>query len=136
MNPSSLLSVLATASLSLALTACGPQQELSSPDLDPASETDSAGSRLAWPRLSPDEARAAAAAEVSHSGGITHEMPGITYVRPHGVRPALLAYEVPVTSTGSDGMPVEELVYVDAFDGSVLLRVPRGPSDAEGQGTR
>lgn len=121
MNSQTLSRVLATVGLSFAVTACGPQEELSSPEMNPAPETASIESRLASARLSPDEARAAAA---SH-GGTTDEVLGITYVRPHGVRPALLAYEVPVTTTSSDGMPVQELVYVDAHDGSVLLRLPR-----------
>ncbi|HZI02727.1 MAG TPA: hypothetical protein VEZ71_01830 [Archangium sp.] len=121
MNSQSLFRVLATAGLSFAVTACGPQEELSSPELNPA--TASIESRLDSPRVSPDEARAAATA----SGGVSDEdvVLGITYVRPHGVRPGLVAYEVPVTSTGGDGVPVQELVYVDAFDGSVVLRVPR-----------
>ncbi|WP_375770108.1 hypothetical protein NR798_04245 [Archangium gephyra] len=119
MNSPSLFRVLATAGLSFAVTACGPQEELSSPEPSPTTVE----SRLDSPRLSPDEARAAAAAS---SGGVADEdgVLGITYVRPGGVRPAIVAYEVPVTSAGSDGMPVQELVYVDASDGSVVLRVP------------
>lgn len=122
MNSQSLFRVLATAGLSFAVTACGPQEELSSPELLPASETATVASHLR-PKLSPEQARAAATA----SGGVADEdvVLGITYVRPHGVRPTLVAYEVPVTSTGADGVPVQELVYVDAFDGSVVLRVPR-----------
>ena len=119
MNSQSLFRVLATAGLSFAVTACGPQEELSSPELNPTTVE----SHLDGPRLSPDEARAAAAAA---SGGVADEdvVVGITYVRPHAVRPSIVAYEVPVTSTGSDGMPVQELIYVDAFDGSMVLRVP------------
>ncbi|MFY0526409.1 hypothetical protein ACN28I_25800 [Archangium gephyra] len=121
MNSHSLFRVLATAGLSFAVTACGPQEELSSPELNPVS----VASRIDGTRLSPDEARAAATA----SGGVTDEdvVLGITYVRPHGVRPSLVAqevYEVPVTTIGRDGVPVRELVYVDVFDGTVVLRVP------------
>jgi hypothetical protein len=116
MNTQSLFRVLAAAGLSFAVTACGPQEELSSPELNPVSVE----SRLDSPRLSPDEARAAATSE----GGTTDEVLGITYVRPGGVRPAVMAYEVPVTTTDSEGRTMQELVYVDANDGSVLLRVP------------
>lgn len=123
MNSQSLFRVLATAGLSFAVTACGPQEELSSPERNPAVETATVASHLDSPRVSPEEARTAATA----SGGVSDEdvVLGITYVRPHGVRPGIVAYEVPVTSTGGDGVPVQELVYVDAFEGSVVLRVPR-----------
>ncbi|HYO71251.1 MAG TPA: hypothetical protein VEU33_34740 [Archangium sp.] len=118
MSSQSLFRALAAAGLSLAVVACGPQEELSSP----TAETASAGSPLAEQRLGPGEARAAAAAAIS--GVITtDEVLGITYVRPHGVRPARAAYEVPVTWTDINGMLVRELVYVDVMDGSVLLRV-------------
>ena len=116
MNTQSLFRVLAAAGLSFAVTACGPQEELSSPEMN----LSTLESRVDSPLLSPDEARAAATSE----GGESEEVLGITYVRPGGVRPAVMAYEVPVTTTDSDGMPVQELVYVDALDGSVLLRVP------------
>ncbi|AKI99760.1 hypothetical protein ATI61_10944 [Archangium gephyra] len=124
MNSPSLFRAVAAAGLSLAVVACGPQEELSSPELNPATlETP-----LAGPRLSPVEARAAAAAAIS--GVITtDEVLGISYVRPHGVRPTLVADEVPayavsVTWSGGDGVLVRELVYVDVHDGAVLLRVP------------
>lgn len=122
MNSHSLFRVLATAGLSFAVTACGPQEDLSSPELNLPSETATVASHLTQTQLTPEEARAAATA----SGGVSDEdvVLGITYVRPHGVRPGIIAYEVPVTSTGGDGMPVQELVYVDAFEGSVVLRVP------------
>jgi hypothetical protein len=125
MNSQSLFRVLATAGLSFAVTACGPQEELSSPELNPAT----VASHLGSPYLSPQEARAAAAAS---SGGVPDEdvVVGITYVRPHGVRPGIVAdevpvYAVPVTTTHSEGRLVQELVYVDALDGSVLFRIPR-----------
>lgn len=131
MNSPSLFRGLVTAGLSLALIACGPQEELSSAEQHPA--TVSAASLAAEPALSPREARAAAAAAVA--GGVTDEdvVLGITYVRPHGVRPAILAYEVPVMASDSDGRAMQELVYVDAMDGSVVLRVPRGqaPNDLQ-----
>jgi hypothetical protein len=122
MNSQSLFRGLVAAGLSLAVTACGPQEELSSADMHPAGGSVSAAPLAAQPPVSPEEARAAATA----AGGVTDEdvVLGITYVRPHGVRPAIVAYEVPVTSNGSDGMPVRELVYVDASDASVVLRVP------------
>lgn len=116
MNSQSLFRVLAAAGLSFAVTACGPQEELSSPEMN----LSTVESRIDSPRLSPEEARAAATSE----GGTTDEVLGITYVRPGGVRPAVMAYEVPVTTTDSEGRTVQELVYVDANEGSVLLRVP------------
>jgi hypothetical protein len=129
MNSQSLFRVLATAGLSFAVTACGPQEELSSPELNPATETATVASHLGGRYLSPDEARAAAAAS---SGGVPDEdvVVGITYVRPHGVRPGIVADEVPVyevlvTTANSEGQLVQELVYVDALDGSVLFRVAR-----------
>ncbi|HEX5746180.1 MAG TPA: hypothetical protein VFZ09_08045 [Archangium sp.] len=124
MSSQSLFRALAAAGLSLAVVACGPQEELSSHEMNPAA----IGAPLARQRLSPVEARAAAAAAIS--GVITtDEVLGISYVRPHGVRPAIVAdevpaYEVSVTWADSTGVPVRELVYVDLFDGSVLLRVP------------
>jgi hypothetical protein len=54
---------------------------------------------------------------------------GITYVRPDQVRPTILAYEVPVTAEDRDGVPVDEIVYVDANEGTVVLRVPRDQVD-------
>jgi hypothetical protein len=123
MNSPLMFRALATAGLSLAVVACGPQEELSSTEMHAAAETASVESPLAQPRLSPGEARAAAAASVS---GVvtTDEVLGISYVRPHAVRPLRAAYEVPVTWTDSDGGLVRELVYVDVIDGAVLLRVP------------
>lgn len=119
MNSQSLFRVLAAAGLSFAVTACGPQEELSSPELNPCA----AEARLDSPLLSPEEARVSATSD----GGDSEEVVGITYVRPGGVRPSssCLAYEVPVTTRDSEGRRVQELVYVDARDGSVLLRVPR-----------
>ncbi|OJT25927.1 hypothetical protein BO221_08810 [Archangium sp. Cb G35] len=125
MNSPTLFRAVAAAGLSLAVVACGPQEELSSTEMSGIAAVESP---LAEKRLSPDEARAAAAAAIS--GVITtDQVLGITYVRPHAVRPALVADEVPayevlVTWTDSDGVLMRELVYVDMYDGSVLLRMP------------
>ncbi|MCY1073614.1 hypothetical protein [Archangium lansingense] len=129
MNSQSLFRVLTAAGLSLAVTACGPQDELSSNEPNPAAETASVTSRVSSPRLSPDEASAVAAGSSDEDGSV--QVLGITYVRPHGVRPALLAYEVLVTTYDRDGLTLEELVYVDANDGSVLLRIPRNSVASE-----
>jgi hypothetical protein len=128
MNPPTLFRAVAAAGLSFAVVACGPQEELSSAEMNLAAEATTAEAPLAGRRLSPVEARAAAAAAIS--GVITtDEVLGISYVRPHAVRPALVAdevpaYEVSVTWAGSNGVLVRELVYVDMSTGSVLLRVP------------
>ncbi len=127
MRTQSLFSVLATAGLSLAVTACGPQDEPSADEMNPATVT----SHLASPRLSPEEAHALAAQALGAEEDSVQVL-GITYVRPHGVRPALRAYEVLVTRHDRDGLPVEELVYVDANDGSVLFRIPRDEAAASG----
>lgn len=125
MNSPSLFRGLAAAGLSLAVTACGPQEEPSSHPENLAGERTAIESSLKGPRLSPDEARAAATARRARHGRVTPDILGITYVRPHGVRPMRMAYVVAVTTEAHDGVRMEELVYVDALDGSVLLEVPR-----------
>ncbi|MFE8604876.1 hypothetical protein [Archangium violaceum] len=118
MNSPTLFRAVAAAGLSLAVVACGPQEEPSSTEMSGIAAVESP---VAQQGLSPDQARAAAAAV---SGGTTDEevVLGITYVRPHAVRPLRAAYAVPVTWSDSSGVLVRELIYVDVLDGSVLLR--------------
>ncbi len=136
MNSPSLFRGLAVAGLSLTLSACGPQEEPSSLAGDGVGAgAGSIESRHTGPRQSPDEARAVAPAEAAPNGGVTHDVLGITYVRPHDVRP-LRAYAVPVTADERDGLPVDEIVYVDVNDGSVLLKVARGEAGRPADTTR
>jgi vibriolysin len=76
----------------------------------------------ALPRIASQAAREAALSDTDGTGLSVQGAPRLVYVRTEDSA-LRLAYEVTVTGEG-EGMPLRDRVYVNAADGSILLRAP------------